>query len=92
MKTSLAVNRRRVQQKVLLASWQSISRMKLIKPLGPPSYGAYFFDQMPPLFLRLLFEDGVYLAQSFHVCGYYLRVATIRGQHIFDSINSYNAI
>ena len=57
-----------------------------------PGYGAYFFDQMPPLFLRLLFEDGVYLAQSFHVCGYYLRVATIRGQHIFDSINSYNAI
>ena len=76
-------------------------QVKLIKPLGPPGYGPdyrislirrcrYYFSLL--IFLRLLFEDGVYLAQSFHVCGYYLRVATIRGQRLFDGINSYNAI
>ena len=34
----------------------------------------------------MLFEGGVYFTQSFQLCSYYLRVATIQGYHLFKEI------
>jgi len=35
---------------------------------------------------RLLFEGGVYFAQSSWLCGYYSRAATIRRQHLIEEV------